>query len=82
MLSFQVAELELQSQGLETERDFYFAKLRDVEMVCQQNEADPVVPMILEIMYATQVSHEENVQITILYWFGKIEETNYFFGTT
>ena len=73
MLSFQVAELELQSQGLERERDFYFAKLRDVEMVCQQNEADPVVPMILEIMYATQVSHEGNVQITLL---EKIETTS------
>ena len=42
-------------------------------MVCQQNEADPVVPMILEIMYATQVSHEGNVQITLL---EKIETTS------
>ena len=55
-LSFQIAELEVQSQGLETERDFYFAKLRDIEMICQENDADPIVPGILEIMYATQVS--------------------------
>lgn len=53
-LQDQIAELEVQSQGLESERDFYFAKLRDIELVCQENDADPVVPLILEIMYATQ----------------------------
>ena len=59
VLSLQIAELQVQSQGLERERDFYFAKLRDIEMVCQENEADPVVPLVLEVMYATQVSHRE-----------------------
>ena len=72
VLSFQIAELEVQSQGLESERDFYFAKLRDIELVCQENDADPVVPLILEIMYATQVSHEENRSIIILV--GTMEE--------
>lgn len=52
----QIAELQVQSSGLETERDFYFSKLRDIEMVCQENEGEPFVSQILDIMYATQVS--------------------------
>lgn len=66
VLSLQIAELQVQSQGLETERDFYFAKLRDIEMVCQENEADPVVPLVLEVMYATQVSHGEKCIINLV----------------
>ena len=53
---FQITELQLQSSGLETERDFYFSKLRDIELICQENEGEPIVASILEIMYATQVS--------------------------
>ena len=42
---------------LETERDFYFTKLRDIEIVCHEFEGEPIVEKILEIMYATQVKH-------------------------
>ena len=42
-------------QGLETERDFYFAKLRDIELLCQDVEESPLVASILDVMYATQV---------------------------
>lgn len=44
-------------EGLEKERDFYFSKLRDIEVICQQNEAQsiPIVAQILEILYATEV---------------------------
>lgn len=52
----QIAELEVTVQSLETERDFYFGKLRDIEVVCQQSEDDPLIKQILEIMYATAVS--------------------------
>jgi len=31
----QITELKLSIDGLEKERDFYFAKLRDVEILCQ-----------------------------------------------
>ena len=52
----QVADMEASIQGLEGERDFYFGKLREIEVVCQQNEGLPFVQDILDIMYATQVS--------------------------
>ncbi len=53
----QVGELEVSVSGLETERDFYFGKLRDIENTCQESEYDdnPLVKPLLDIMYATQV---------------------------
>ena len=42
-------------QGLETERDFYFSKLRDIEVMCQEHEGEPLVSDILSVMYATEV---------------------------
>ena len=57
----QVGELEVSLQGLESERDFYFGKLRDIEVICQQNEGQPIMQDILDIMYATQVSGRVSV---------------------
>ncbi len=51
----QVANFETMVSGLETERDFYFGKLRDIENACQENADNPLVAPLLEIMYATQV---------------------------
>lgn len=44
--------------GLEKERDFYFGKLRDIEVICQEMEEQnsPIVQKILDILYATEVS--------------------------
>lgn len=51
----QLAEIQTTLTDLETERDFYFSKLRDIELLCQENEDQPVVSGIMDVMYATQV---------------------------
>lgn len=51
----EVNEIRSTLDGLEKERDFYFGKLRDIEVLCQEQEGEevPVLKKILEILYAT-----------------------------
>jgi len=66
-LNAQVMEMKLTVEGLEKERDFYFGKLRDVEIMCQENEGagGELVRKILDILYQTEdgfaVPDEEEV---------------------
>jgi len=56
-LNTQVMEMKLTIEGLEKERDFYFGKLRDVEVMCQENESpdgDGVRKVVLDILYQTE----------------------------
>ncbi|XP_065206702.1 microtubule-associated protein RP/EB family member 1 isoform X2 [Planococcus citri] len=53
-LTQQLMELKTTLDGLEKERDFYFGKLRDIEVLCQEEEANPCIQKILEILYATE----------------------------
>lgn len=59
-LETEVTELRDQLSGLERERDFYYNKLRDIELLCQEYEAKedkaPALEQILEILYATEAS--------------------------
>ncbi|KAI4343858.1 hypothetical protein L6164_011159 [Bauhinia variegata] len=53
-LSKEITDLKLSVDLLEKERDFYFAKLRDIEILCQASELEdlPVSVAIKKILYA------------------------------
>ncbi|VDM55459.1 unnamed protein product [Angiostrongylus costaricensis] len=55
-LTRQVAEYEAEMSIIEQERDFYFKKLRCIEVICGDNESigTVAVPVILEILYETE----------------------------
>ncbi|XP_050727442.1 microtubule-associated protein RP/EB family member 1-like isoform X2 [Eriocheir sinensis] len=56
-LSNQLMDLRLTVTGLEKERDFYFGKLREIEVLCQdEGENDDFVAKakVLDILYATE----------------------------
>lgn len=63
----EVVDLKITVDGLETERDFYFQKLRDIEILCQALEENPdpnmTVPKFVEdvqrILYAKEEDEEE-----------------------
>lgn len=57
-LTEQVTELKLSVDSLEKERDFYFAKLRDIEILCQSSQIEnfPVVMAVQKILYAADNS--------------------------
>lgn len=53
-LSSQLENMRTTTESVEKERDFYYSKLREIEILCQQNEDDgPFVQSILDILYAT-----------------------------
>lgn len=59
-LEKRCTELQLVIDGLEKERDFYFAKLRDIEVLCQQPEVETmsIVQEITRVLYATEEGFE------------------------
>merc|ERR1719186_257473 len=57
-LTLQVEEMRLTVEGLERDRDFYFGKLRDIEVIVGQfaesdNDKD-IAQKLLDILYATE----------------------------
>ncbi|KAK1388205.1 hypothetical protein POM88_016383 [Heracleum sosnowskyi] len=54
-LTKEIAELKLSVDLLEKERDFYFTKLRDIEILCQTPEVEnlPMSVAIKKILYAS-----------------------------
>lgn len=57
------AELKQEMEGLEKERDFYFEKLRDVEVLLQEiedrGEGNELTSSIMKILYATAEGFEQ-----------------------
>ncbi|KAM5541201.1 hypothetical protein V8D89_005130 [Ganoderma adspersum] len=65
-LQTQLREMNAHLEGLEKERDFYFAKLRDIEILVQQQletlqaeeKDDPLLREIQKILYSTEEGFE------------------------
>ena len=62
-LKAQLTEAKLMVDGLEKERDFYFGKLRDVEVLCQEEQekggdVPDIVSKIFAILYQTEEGFE------------------------
>uniref|UniRef100_A0A0D3AYD8 Protein ATEB1 homolog 2 n=1 Tax=Brassica oleracea var. oleracea TaxID=109376 RepID=A0A0D3AYD8_BRAOL len=57
-LSKELEDLKVSVDLLEKERDFYFTKLRDVEILCQTPEIDdlPIVVAVKKILYAVDAN--------------------------
>lgn len=53
-LSEKIADLRVSKDNLEKERDFYFAKLRDIQILCQRPELEhlPMTKAIRKILYS------------------------------
>ncbi|KAM8851341.1 microtubule-associated protein RP/EB family member 2 isoform 1-T4 [Spinachia spinachia] len=54
-LTEQMETLKSALEGVEKERDYYFSKLREVELLCQDQgeENAPFVDQLMEVLYAT-----------------------------
>ena len=61
----EVAELKLKIDGAERERDFYFDKLRQIEIMCQAPElADEKVLRVVEsVLYAADAEEARKIMI-------------------
>jgi len=59
-MALEVTELKMSVENLERERDFYYSKLREVEVLCQAHEAEqaPFLQSVLEILYKTDDADE------------------------
>ena len=57
LICSQNKEMKLTVEGLEKERDFYFGKLRNIELMCQEHDGEdiPILQKILDVLYATEV---------------------------
>lgn len=72
-LNEENAKLRLSVDGLEKERNFYFGKLREIEILCQADDIDAasVREKVLAILYQTddkeefQAPEEETAAVSV-----------------
>jgi RP/EB family microtubule-associated protein len=59
-LTCQISELKTLVEGLEKERNFYFGKLRDIEILCLKDDIDDIMfrRQIQNILYSTEEGFE------------------------
>ncbi|XP_029380306.1 microtubule-associated protein RP/EB family member 2 isoform X2 [Echeneis naucrates] len=62
-LTEQVNTLKLALEGVEKERDYYFSKLREVELLCQEQSEEnaPFIDRLMEVLYASD--EQEQVEL-------------------
>ncbi len=68
---FQIGSLEGMIDSLEKERDFYFSKLRQIEVLCQDADESGGIKdsKVLEILYATEVREADSEDhFTLLFY--------------
>eukprot|EP00004_Rigifila_ramosa_P024596 TRINITY_DN7182_c0_g1_i1.p1 TRINITY_DN7182_c0_g1~~TRINITY_DN7182_c0_g1_i1.p1 ORF type:complete len:319 (-),score=76.05 TRINITY_DN7182_c0_g1_i1:30-956(-) len=67
----EIVELKLLVDGLEKERDFYFGKLREIEILCQTHEesttiaSQDLIQTIQKILYATEERQESELMFDV-----------------
>lgn len=55
LLTTELSDIKTNMDGLEKERDFYFGKLRDIEVICQEDPcAADLSEKVLQVLYATE----------------------------
>ncbi|KAK6353716.1 hypothetical protein TWF730_008145 [Orbilia blumenaviensis] len=63
-LQAEISTLKESVAGLERERDFYFSKLRDIELLLQESQEDPaeekavIIKKVQDILYSTEDGFE------------------------
>lgn len=64
----QVHSLKLALEGVEKERDFYFGKLREIELLCQEHggENNDLVHRLMEVLYASEEHVSSNLMCILL----------------
>lgn len=66
MLFLQVNTLKLALEGVEKERDYYFSKLREVELLCQEQgeENAAFIERLMEILYSSDEQVGPQVELS------------------
>ncbi|CAA6659761.1 unnamed protein product [Spirodela intermedia] len=63
-LNEKIMDLKLSIDNTEKERDFYFSKLRDIEVLCQRPELEhlPMTKAVRNILYAVDTKDSHNAE--------------------